>query len=129
MFAVSYTLLVALLFEPPLPADAPADDAAWRAAHKASLLITTWLAFVLPADVFPRAPGYEGPRVDGDHLLKAGQTFFRIYFPLVMAMWAAVHILMPARAFRRRRGPAGGPDADAGAGKAPCEGPPGLQAV
>ena len=113
MFAVSYSLLVSLVFEPPLPADAPADDAVWRAAHKASLLVATWLSFVLPADVVPRdqdaAGGPSGGGGGGGQsMFRAGRSFFAHYLPLVATLFLLVHVLMPLRACRRQRCVAGG---------------------
>lgn len=116
VFAGSYSLVIVLLFEPPL---APkARGGAFRAAHKAALLVTTWMAFLLPTDLAPALRG-DSP---GRFALRLGPAFRQLYLPVVLGLWAAVHVAWPVAggrvraAAKRRAEAAGRAAAEAGEG-------------
>jgi len=97
VFAGSYTLLAILLFEPPVPP--LCAEFTWRVAHKTALVMTTWLAFMLPTDIWRVGK----PDEPGTYVFRMGPQFFWTYLPAVATLWAIVHVMWPLRACRRRR--------------------------
>lgn len=90
VFVAAYSVFVALLFEPPLP---PLSARGFRGAHKATLLLTSWLAFVVPMDL----DAMRSRARPGQYAFALGGKFWAIYVPIVMGLWLGVHVLWPLR--------------------------------